>query len=83
MAKLGPQKDTFKKYEAILTSMTVKERRNPRLLDGSRRKRIAAGSGTAVSDVNRLIKDFEQARVMMKALKQGPRGLAGLRGRMR
>ena len=82
-AKLGGQKDTFKKYEAVICSMTVKERRNPRVLDASRRRRIAAGSGTHVSDVNRLIKDFEQARTMMKALKQGPRGLAGLRGRMR
>ena len=83
IAKLGPQKDVFKKHEAIMLSMTLKERRNPRLLDGSRRKRIAAGSGTQVQDVNRLIKDFEQARVMMKALKQGPRGLAGLKGRRR
>ena len=82
-AKLGGQKDTFKKYEAVICSMTVKERRNPRVLDASRRRRIAAGSGTHVSDVNRLIKDFEQARTMMKALKQGPRGMAGLRGRMR
>ena len=83
LEKLGPQKDVFKKHEAILLSMTLKERRNPRLLDGSRRKRIAAGSGTSVPEVNRLIKDFEQARLMMKALKKGPRGLAGLRGRMR
>jgi signal recognition particle subunit SRP54 len=83
IAKLGPQKDTIKHYEAILLSMTLKERRNPRLLDGSRRKRIAAGSGRSVPEVNRLLKDFEQARVMMKALKKGPRGLAGLRGRMR
>jgi signal recognition particle subunit SRP54 len=82
-AKLGGQKDTFRKYEAVICSMTVKERRNPRVLDASRRRRIAAGSGTHVSDVNLLIKDFEQARTMMKALKQGPRGLAGLRGRMR
>jgi signal recognition particle subunit SRP54 len=83
LEKLGPQKDTFRRHEAILLSMTLKERRNPRLLDGSRRRRIAAGSGTHVSDVNRLIKDFENARMMMKALKKGPRGLAGLRGRMR
>jgi signal recognition particle subunit SRP54 len=81
--QLGPQKDKIKRYEAILLSMTLKERRLPRILDGSRRKRIAAGSGTSVPEVNRLIKDFEQARMMMKALKQGPRGLAGLRGRMR
>jgi len=83
LEQMGPQKDKVKHYEAILLSMTLKERRNPRLLDGSRRRRIAAGSGRSVPEVNRLIKDFEQARMMMKALKQGPRGLAGLRGRMR
>ena len=83
IAKMGPQKDTMKHYEAILLSMTLKERRNPRLLDGSRRKRIAAGSGRTVPEVNRLLKDFEQARTMMKAFKKGPRGIAGLKGRMR
>jgi signal recognition particle subunit SRP54 len=83
MDQLAPQKDKVKRYEAILLSMTRKERRLPKILDGSRRKRIAAGSGTSVPEVNRLLKDFEQARMMMKALKQGPRGLAGLRGRMR
>jgi signal recognition particle subunit SRP54 len=83
IAKMGPQKDTMKHYEAILLSMTLKERRNPRLLDGSRRKRIAAGSGRSVPEVNRLLKDFEQARTMMKAFKKGPRGIAGLKGRMR
>jgi len=83
MEQLGTQKDKVKRYEAILLSMTLKERRLPRLIDGSRRRRIAAGSGTSVPEVNRLLKDFEQARMMMKALKQGPRGIAGLRGRMR
>ncbi len=83
IAKMGPQKDTMKHYEAILLSMTLKERRSPRLLDGSRRKRIAAGSGRTVPEVNRLLKDFEQARLMMKAFKKGPRGIAGLKGRMR
>jgi signal recognition particle subunit SRP54 len=83
MAQMAPQKDKMKHYEAILLSMTLKERRLPRLLDGSRRRRIAAGSGTSVPEVNRLLKDFENARTVMKALKQGPRGLAGLRGRMR
>ena len=78
-----PNMDSMKRHEAILLSMTRKERRNARLIDGSRRKRIAAGSGTTVTDVNRLLKDYEQARVMMKALKKGPRGLAGLRGRFR
>ena len=82
-AQMAPQQDKMKHYEAILLSMTLKERRQPRLLDGSRRRRIAAGSGTSVPEVNRLLKDFENARVVMKALKQGPRGLAGLRGRIR
>jgi signal recognition particle subunit SRP54 len=74
-----PDDGRLKRYEAILLSMTRKERRSPRVIDGSRRRRIAAGSGTAVSDVNQLLRDYEQARTMMKRLKQGPRGLAGLR----
>jgi signal recognition particle subunit SRP54 len=56
------------KVEAIICSMTRNERRNPDLLNGSRRKRIARGSGTQVSDVNRLVKQFEQARQMTKHL---------------
>ncbi len=83
LEQMGPAKDTVKRYEAILLSMTLKERRNYKVLDGSRRRRIATGSGTSVQEVNRMLKDFEQARTMMKALKQGPRGLAALRGRMR
>jgi len=80
VSKLGPEADRLKKHEAILTSMTARERRLPRVIDGSRRRRIAAGSGTTVTDVNRLLKDFDQARTMMKRLKKGRRGLAGLRG---
>jgi signal recognition particle subunit SRP54 len=84
LAQIGPQqKDAFKRFEAILTSMTPRERRLPRVLDGSRRRRIAAGSGTTVTEVNQMLRQYEQAKVMMKALKKGPRGLAGLRGRMR
>ena len=56
------------KIEAIICSMTRNERRNPDMLNGSRRKRIALGSGTQVSDVNRLVKQFEQARQMTKQL---------------
>ena len=78
-----PDTERFRKYEAILLSMTKKERRLPRLIDGSRRRRIAAGSGTSVSEVNQLLRDFDQARTLMKRLRHGPRGLAGLRGRMR
>ncbi len=55
----------FKKKEAILSSMTLKERRFPKVLNGSRRKRIASGSGTDVSDVNRLMKEFETISKMM------------------
>ncbi len=78
-----PDTNKLKYYEAILTSMTPKERRLPRVIDGSRRRRIAAGSGTTVPEVNRMLKEFEQARMMMKQMKKGPRGLAALRGRMR
>lgn len=55
----------FKKKEAILSSMTAKERRFPKVLNGSRRKRIATGSGTDVSDVNRMMKEFESIAKMM------------------
>lgn len=54
--------------EAIIKSMTIAERRNPSIINGSRRKRISAGSGTRVQDVNQLIKQFEQTRKMMKQL---------------
>ncbi len=64
----------MKRVEAIICSMTLAERRNPGLLNGSRRKRIAIGSGTQVSDVNRLIKNFEGAQKMMKQLGGGKGG---------
>lgn len=59
---------SLKKPEAIICSMTRQERRNPHLLNASRRKRIAAGSGTTVQDVNALMNRFEQARTMMKRM---------------
>jgi signal recognition particle subunit SRP54 len=62
-----PEKDVAR-VEAIICSMTRGERRNPTILNGSRRKRIAIGSGTQVSDVNKLIKNFEGAQKMMKQL---------------
>lgn len=58
--------DAFKGIEAIIHSMTKEERENPSVIDGSRRKRIANGSGTTVQDVNKLLKQFEQTRKMMK-----------------
>jgi len=56
----------FKKAEAIILSMTLEEREQPQLLNGSRRKRIALGSGTNITEVNRLIKQFEDSRKLMK-----------------
>lgn len=54
------------KVEAIIKSMTKKERQNPEIINGSRRKRIAAGSGTSIQDVNKVMKNFEQTKKMMK-----------------
>jgi signal recognition particle subunit SRP54 len=70
---------TFKQSEAIINSMTKKERRDPDILNASRRRRIAAGCGMEVQDVNRLIKQFREAQKMMKMLqKTGPKGLGNL-----
>ncbi len=71
----------LKKVEAIIRSMTPEERRNPRIIGGSRRRRIAAGSGTRPQDVNRLLKQFADAQKMMKML-AGGRGMPGLPGPM-
>lgn len=57
--------------EAIILSMTPKERKNPDILKASRKKRIAAGSGQTVEEVNRLLKQFDQMKVMMKQMKNG------------
>ena len=71
----------FKQSEAIINSMTLKERRNPDILNASRRRRIAAGSGMEVQDVNRLIKQFREAQKMMKMIqKTGGKGLGRLFG---
>jgi len=63
--------DAFKGIEAMISSMTPAERENPALLNGSRRKRIAAGSGTDIAEVNRLIKQFDDTRKMMKLVSGG------------
>ena len=57
--------------EAIILSMTLEERRNPSILKASRKKRVAAGSGTSVEEVNRLLKQFEQMQIMVKQMKSG------------
>ncbi len=67
--------DAFKPIEAIIYSMTPEERRNPEVLNGSRRRRIAAGSGTTVKEINDLIKQFDQMKKMMKTMsKMGKMG---------
>src|SRR5919108_4372795 len=72
----------FKRVEAIIQSMTLRERGNPAIIDGSRRRRIAKGSGTSVQEVNQLLNQFRQMQGMMKDLSRGkiPRGMAGLFG---
>ena len=67
------------RVEAIIRSMTPRERRNPELLNASRKKRIAAGSGTTVQEVNRLLKQFEQSRQLMKRFAGMGRKKAGRR----
>lgn len=65
--------DAFKHIEAIIHSMTPAERSDPSLINGSRRKRVASGSGTTVQEVNRLLKQFTETRKMMKMVAQGKR----------
>ena len=69
--------DAMKKPEAIIRSMTIKERRNPEILNASRRRRIAAGSGTTVQDVNQLIRQFEEAKKQMKMMMNQMKGRKG------
>jgi signal recognition particle subunit SRP54 len=81
MKKIDVDDDAFKGIEAIIKSMTPEERSNPKLLNGSRRKRIARGSGNDIQEVNRLIKQFDETKKMMKMMKDG-KGMAGLMNRM-
>ena len=73
MAGVG-DKD-LKKSEAIIRSMTAQERRHPGIMDASRRRRIALGSGTEVRDVNELLKNFAQAKKMAQQLKKAQKRL--------
>jgi signal recognition particle subunit SRP54 len=68
----------FRRIEAIVLSMTPEERRKPRILNASRRRRIARGSGTSVQEVNALLKQFRQMQRMMKQLGKGKQGMRGL-----
>jgi len=76
--------DAFKSIEAIIRSMTPKERTNPEILNQSRRTRIAKGSGTNIQEVNRLIKQFDQTRKMMKMVSGGNMAkMSGMMGRIK
>ncbi len=80
MKNIDIDDNAFKNIEAIIHSMTPAERDNPELLNGSRRKRIADGSGTSVPDVNRLLKQFEETRKMMKMMTGGGKNIARMMG---
>src|SRR5205085_9093103 len=90
LPSIGPFKDIQKmkvdekelvRVEAIINSMTPKERRNHQLINGSRRKRIAKGSGTSVQQVNQLLKQFVQTQKMMKGMKNSlfGKGVKGMK----
>jgi signal recognition particle subunit SRP54 len=90
LPNIGPFRDISKarvdeaelgRTEAIIDSMTPKERRNHQIINGSRRKRIARGSGTSVQQVNQMLKQYVQARKMMKGMTAGLlAGRAGKKG---
>ena len=69
--------DAFKSVEAIILSMTPQEREEPSLINGTRRKRIADGSGTTIQDVNKLLKQFEETRKVMRMM-SNPSKMAGM-----
>jgi signal recognition particle subunit SRP54 len=80
---LAPAEEDIRRFGAIIDSMTADERRHPQKIDGSRRRRIARGSGTRVQDVNQLLKQFATAKKLMKKLgrqKGKPMDLMGLSG---
>lgn len=80
LKNMTPPDDEIKKIEAIIHSMTAKERENPNILNGSRRARIAKGSGTEVKDINRFIKQFEQSKKMMSQMMKMGMGKGGFPG---
>jgi signal recognition particle subunit SRP54 len=70
----------FKRIEAIIQSMTAEERRRPEIIGGSRKRRIAGGSGTSASEINQLLAQFRQMQAMMKQFSKGMPNLKGLGG---
>jgi signal recognition particle subunit SRP54 len=77
-----PGEKDLARMEAIVLSMTAQERRHPEVIKGSRRKRIATGSGTSIAEVNKLLKGFDQMQSVMKML-GGGKGTKGVRGKGR
>ncbi|RLB38405.1 MAG: signal recognition particle protein, partial [Deltaproteobacteria bacterium] len=81
LKQFKPDDGELVKVEAIINSMTREERRNYKILNGSRKKRIAKGSGTTIQDVNRLVKNFAQTKKMMERMtRKGLRGMPSLFG---
>ncbi len=77
IARANVDDKTVARQEAVILSMTPAERRNSKILNASRRRRIAAGSGTSVQEVNRLLKQYQQMNAMMKKVgKMGKKGMA-------
>jgi signal recognition particle subunit SRP54 len=82
-ADMDEAEKEFKRVEAIISSMTKEERRKPDVLNGSRRRRIAGGSGTSVAEINRFLKQYSEAKKMMQQLSQlGAAGGVGQLGHM-
>ncbi|HWU45023.1 MAG TPA: hypothetical protein VN132_16335, partial [Bdellovibrio sp.] len=79
LKNMTPPDTEMKKIEAIIHSMTIQERQNHKILNASRRQRIAKGSGTQVQDVNKLIKQFEDAKKMMSGLMKMGMGRGGMK----
>jgi signal recognition particle subunit SRP54 len=87
MPKMTPEmtsqmEQELKRTEAIINSMTTAEREDHLIINGSRRKRIALGSGTTINDVNKLLKQYAEMKLMMQQLMQGDGMLGGLRGKV-
>ena len=81
--ELDKSEREFRHMEAIMQSMTPQERRDPSILNASRRQRIAKGAGVSVSQINSLVKKYEEMRKMMKMMNQSPKKMNRILGRFR
>ncbi len=80
MDKVDIDAKRIDRQEAILRAMTPEERRRPELLNASRKRRIAAGSGTRVEEINRLLKSYEQTKSLLKRFNKNPKAFGGMGG---